>query len=101
HLRDATHPMTSRFEILPFGAGAEQAAQLPEPVRLTVTCSPKHGPDLSVESGTRLRKLGHDVTIHLCSRMVRGRAHLDELLARMADAGIDDAFVVGGDALQP
>jgi len=27
--------MTSRFEILPFGAGEEQAAQLPEHVRLT------------------------------------------------------------------
>ena len=93
--------MNSRFEILPFGAGAEQAAELPEHVRLTVTCSPKHGPDLSVEVGTRLRAIGHDVTIHLCSRMVRGRAHLDELLARMAAAGIDDAFVVGGDALQP
>jgi methylenetetrahydrofolate reductase (NADPH) len=93
--------MNSRFEILPFGAGAEQAAELPEHVRLTVTCSPKHGPDLSVEVGTRLRGIGHDVTIHLCSRMVRDRAHLDELLARMADAGIDDAFVVGGDAPEP
>jgi len=93
--------MTSRFEILPFGAGEEQAAQLPEHVRLTVTCSPKHGPDLSVEVGSRLRAMGHEVTIHLCSRMVRDRAHLDDLLARMADAGIDDAFVVGGDATQP
>jgi len=77
--------MTSRFEILPFGAGEEQAAQLPEHVRLTVTCSPKHGPDLSVEVGSRLRAMGHEVTIHLCSRMVRDRAHLDHLLAHMAD----------------
>jgi methylenetetrahydrofolate reductase (NADPH) len=93
--------MTSRFEILPFGAGAEQAAELPEHVRLTVTCSPRHGPDLSVDVGTQLRAIGHDVTIHLCSRMVRDRAHLDELLGRMADTGIDDAFVVGGDATEP
>jgi methylenetetrahydrofolate reductase (NADPH) len=93
--------MTCRFEILPFGAGKDQAAELPERVRLTVTCSPKHGPDLSVDVGTQLRALGHDVTIHLCSRMVRDRAHLDELLGRMADAGIDDVFVVGGDALEP
>jgi len=93
--------MTSRFEILPFGAGVEQAGLLPEPARLTVTCSPKHGPDLSVDVGTQLRRLGHDVTIHLCSRMVRNREHLDELLARMSEAGIDDVFVVGGDALEP
>ena len=86
--------MNSRFEILPFGAGAEQAAELPEHVRLTVTCSPKHGPDLSVEVGTRLRAIGHDVTIHLCSRMVRDRAHLDELLGRMADTEICDALML-------
>ncbi len=58
-------------------------------------------PDLSVEVGARLRVMGHEVTVHFCSRMVRDRAHLDDLLARMADAGIDDAFVVGGDATQP
>jgi methylenetetrahydrofolate reductase (NADPH) len=33
--------------------------------------------------------------------MVRDRAHLDDLLAAMAQAGIDDAFVVGGDATTP
>jgi methylenetetrahydrofolate reductase (NADPH) len=93
--------MTSRFEIMPFGAGIEQAAEMPEHVRLTVTCSPKHGPDLSVDVGTQLRTFGHEVTIHLCSRMVRDHAHLDELLARMAEAGIDDVFLVGGDAPEP
>jgi methylenetetrahydrofolate reductase (NADH) len=41
------------------------------------------------------------VTIHLCARMVRSAEHLDELLERMAAAGIDDAFVVGGDATEP
>jgi methylenetetrahydrofolate reductase (NADPH) len=93
--------MSVRFEILPVGAGLEQAGELPEPVRLTVTCSPKHGPDLSVAVGEQLRSFGHEVTIHLCSRMVRSSDHLDELLGRMAAAGIDDAFVVGGDATEP
>jgi methylenetetrahydrofolate reductase (NADPH) len=93
--------MSVRFEILPVGVGQEQAAELAERVRLTVTCSPKHGPDRTVEVGERLRALGHEVTIHLCARMVRDRGHLDELLERMAGAGIDDAFVVGGDATEP
>ena len=31
------------FEILPFGNGEAEAAELPERVRLSVTCSPKHG----------------------------------------------------------
>ena len=33
--------------------------------------------------------------------MVRDRAHLDTLLAAMAEAGVDDAFVIGGDATPP
>jgi methylenetetrahydrofolate reductase (NADPH) len=93
--------MSVRFEVMPFARAVEEAAQLPEPVRLTVTCSPRHGPDESVEIGTRLRALGHSVTIHLAARMVRDRDHLDALLAAMADAGMDDAFVIGGDATPP
>src|SRR5262245_35766068 len=93
--------MTSRFEILPFARGEEEAAQLPEPTHLTITTSPKHGLDHTVETATRVRALGHEVTVHFTARMVRDRAHLDELLKRMAEAGVGDAFVVGGDASPP
>ena len=89
------------FEILPFGKGEAEAAELPERVRLTVTCSPKHGLDESIGTATRLRALGHSVTLHLAARMVRGPDHLDELLDRMKENGIDDAFVIGGDATPP
>jgi vanillate/3-O-methylgallate O-demethylase len=89
------------FEILPFGKGEAEAAELPERVRLTVTCSPKHGLDESIATATRLRALGHSVTLHLAARMVRGSDHLDDLLARMQENGIDDAFVIGGDATPP
>jgi methylenetetrahydrofolate reductase (NADPH) len=75
--RDA---MNSRFEILPFARGEEEAARLPGPAHLTVTCSPKHGLDHTVEVAARLRALGHLVTVHFAARMVRGRDHLDELL---------------------
>lgn len=91
----------ARFEILPFGRSEEEAAQLPEPVRLTVTCSPKHGPDRSVELAGRLRSMGHSVTVHIAARMVRDRDHLDALLDAMTAAGADDLFLVGGDADPP
>jgi methylenetetrahydrofolate reductase (NADPH) len=91
----------TRFEIMPFARGEGEAAKLPEPVRLTVTCSPKHGIDHTVEIATRLRALGHAVTVHLTARMIRDRSHLDELLAAMARAGIDDALLIGGDATPP
>jgi methylenetetrahydrofolate reductase (NADPH) len=93
--------MSARFEVMPFGTAVEEAAQLPEHVRLTVTCSPKHGLDESIEVATQLRALEHGVSLHLAARMIRDRAHLDGLLATMARAGIDDAFVIGGDATPP
>ena len=46
----------ARFEVLPLGKSEAEAAELPAHVRLTVTCSPKHGPDHSVEAGARLRR---------------------------------------------
>jgi len=89
--------MTDRFEVMPFGRAVEEAALLPEPARLTVTCSPRHGLDESMAIAHELRKLGHEVTLHLAARMVRSRDHLDELLA----AGVDDLFVIGGDQTPP
>ncbi len=91
----------ARFEVLPLGKSEAEAAQLPEPVRLTVTCSPKHGPDRSVEVGGRLHAMGHAVTVHVAARMVRDGAHVDELLSAMRAAGVDDLFLIGGDADPP
>ena len=88
----------TRFEVLPLGKSEEEAALLAEPVRLTVTCSPSHGPDRSVEVAGRLHAMGHAVTVHVAARMVRDRAHVDDLLARMRAAGVDDLFLIGGDA---
>ena len=76
-------------------------ARLPRSIRLAVTCSPAHGPDRGVEVATRLCGSGHAVTVHVAARMVRGRAHLDTLLAGMADACVDDLFLIGGDADRP
>jgi methylenetetrahydrofolate reductase (NADPH) len=90
-----------RFEVLPFGGVAEQAAALPRPVRLTITCSPKHGPDRGVEVAAVLREAGHSVTVHVAARMVRDSAHVDALLAGMAEIGADDVFVIGGDVERP
>ena len=93
--------MSDRFEVLPFARAEDEAAKLPEHVRLTVTCSPTHGLDCTIETATRLRLLGHAVTVHLAARMILDRDHLDRVLATMSDGGIDDALVIGGDATPP
>jgi methylenetetrahydrofolate reductase (NADPH) len=92
----------ARFEVLPTDGIEEQAAALPEPTRLTVTCSPVHGPDRAVDVAGRLHAAGdHRVTVHVAARMVRDRAHVDALLAGMDDAGADDLFLIGGDIERP
>jgi methylenetetrahydrofolate reductase (NADPH) len=91
----------SQFEVLPFARAEEEAAKLTEPVLLTVTCSPTHGLDRTVEVASRLSALGHSVTVHLAARMVEDRAHLDRVLGTMAETGVEDVFVIGGDASPP
>jgi methylenetetrahydrofolate reductase (NADPH) len=95
----ARQPIT-QFEVLPLERSVELARELPQREQLTVTCSPRHGPDESVAVAQRLRALGHGVTVHVAARMVRDRKHLDELLDGMARAEAD-LFLIGGDATPP
>jgi len=97
----ASDPHTARFEVLPTAAAVREAERLPAPAHLTVTCSPREGPDGSVAVGGELAALGHTVTVHVAARMVRDRAHVDRLLGDMAAAGIEDMFLIGGDAAHP
>jgi methylenetetrahydrofolate reductase (NADPH) len=75
--------------------------QLREPAHLTITCSPRHGLDATVAFAEALAGGSHVVVPHLAARRVRSRAHLGEVLSRLAAAGIDEAVVVGGDGDAP
>ena len=96
----ATRQHIAQFEVLPLERSVALGGELPRPERLTVTCSPRHGPDESVAIAQRLRALGHGVTVHVAARMVRDRAHLDALLDAMGQAEAD-LFLIGGDATPP
>jgi methylenetetrahydrofolate reductase (NADPH) len=93
--------MSIRYELLPFGAALEQAAAAPAPLTLTVTCSPKHGIDATVDMAEQLADLGHRAVPHVAARQLRDAAHLDAILERCAAAGVDDLVVVGGDSPEP
>jgi methylenetetrahydrofolate reductase (NADPH) len=91
-------PATTQFEVLPIGQSVADEVAAVAPVRLTVTCSPRHGVDVTVAVAARHAALGCTAIPHLAARGVRDEAHLDTLLRTMRDAGIDEAFVIGGDA---
>jgi len=86
------------FELIPLRDALERAESLPPGAAATVTASPTHGIESTIELCEGLIALGHPATPHLAAHMMRDRAHLRELLERCESAGIRDAFVVGGDA---
>jgi len=89
------------FELIPLKNVREQAAELPRGATVSVTASPAKGIEATVELAIELEQTGLRAIPHLSARMIRNKAHVAELLRRMADAGIDRAFVVGGDADEP
>lgn len=89
------------FELIPLKNAREQAAALPRGATVSVTASPGKGIEATVELTIELEQAGLRAIPHLSARMIRDRAHLAELLTRLEDAGIDRAFVVGGDADEP
>ena len=89
------------FELIPLKNVREQAAALPRGATVSVTASPAKGIEATVELAIELEGTGLRAIPHLSARMIRDRAHLATLLGRLRDAGIDRAFVVGGDADEP
>jgi methylenetetrahydrofolate reductase (NADPH) len=92
----------ARYEVLPT-KGAEQAVHdwVPRDVTVTVTASPSKGLDPTIDLVERLIAAGYHVVPHVSARLVRDRAHLDDLVARLVVAGVDDVFVPAGDADPP
>lgn len=90
-----------RYELLPIAGMQEAARGLPEGATVTVTCSPRHGLERTLEATEWLVGRGFRVVPHLAARRVRDSVHLESLLRRLATLGVDDVFVVGGDGENP
>jgi methylenetetrahydrofolate reductase (NADPH) len=86
------------FELIPLKTSMAQAAFLPGGATVSVTASPAKGIEATVALCEQLQAAGFRAVPHLSARMVRDRAHLVDLIAWLEGAGVDRAFVVGGDA---
>lgn len=87
----------ARYEIIPLRDVRDRIAALPPGATVTVTASPAKGLDATIELAADVSARGHDAVPHLAARLVRDRAHLSDLLARLRAAGVRKCFVVGGD----
>ena len=90
-----------RFEIIPVRGIEDRIQGLSPRSTVTVTASPAYGLQRTVEVAEWLAARGYDVVPHLAARMVATRQELAAAVARLGTAGIDQAFVVGGDATPP
>ena len=90
-----------RYEVIPVAGIEDKLRSLPPGTRVTVTASPAHGQARTVDVAERLAVRGYDVVPHLSARMMGGRQDLIDFTARLGDAGINEAFVIGGDASPP
>lgn len=89
---------TAKYELIPLKNVRERAELLPPGAVATVTASPTHGIEATLDVSEFIAARGHDVIPHFSARMIRDRAHLADLVARARAANIRRVFVVGGDA---
>jgi methylenetetrahydrofolate reductase (NADPH) len=90
------------YEVIPLKGTEETVlAHVPRDVPLTVATTHAKGLEPSVDLAARLAGHGYSVTPHLAARQVRDDAHLSDIVARLREARVDNAFVIGGDAPEP
>ena len=93
---------TPRYEVLPTNDAAERvSAFVPRQVTVTVTASPKRGMPATVLLAVKLAKMGYRAVPHLSARLIRDVHELGQILDALKDGGIDNVFVVAGDAPKP
>jgi methylenetetrahydrofolate reductase (NADPH) len=89
------------FELIPLRNAMDQAALLPAGATVSVTASPAKGIEATIALCEQLQGHGFRAVPHVSARMIRDRAHLADLIAWLEGAGVDRAFVVGGDTKEP
>jgi len=89
------------FEVIPMKTTLEKASILPAGSTISITASPGKGMDATVDLTLALHERGYTAVPHLSARMIKDRAELTGIIKRLADVGVDQAFVVGGDAEEP
>lgn len=90
-----------RYEVAPVAGVLDRTAELPPGATVAVTASPSRGVGATVEVVESLAARGFRPVPHLAARSVHDDAELAGVLERLAGAGVDDVFVVGGDARAP
>jgi methylenetetrahydrofolate reductase (NADPH) len=88
----------ANIEVIPLKGAEKHVRDLPTATRVTITCSPKFGLERTLQHVAHARDLGYHVVPHLAARQVHDTAELASIVERLDSLGIDDVYVIGGDA---
>ena len=91
----------SYMEIIPVPGIEDRLDPLPSDMYLAVTCSPTKGVDETLELSEKLIAKGFKVTPHIASKCVSGEKHLETIIKKLDELGIESIFVPGGDRPEP
>ena len=91
----------SYMEIIPVPGIEDKLDSLPSDMYLAVTCSPTQGVDETWELSEKLIERGFKVTPHIASKCVSGEKHLEAIIKKLDELGIESIFVPGGDRPEP
>jgi methylenetetrahydrofolate reductase (NADPH) len=98
----ATFLRAPRYEVFPTDDVFDVVVRhVPKDVTITVTASPRRGMPATVLLAVALARQGYTAVPHLAARMIRDRVELGQILEALKTAGIDNVFVVAGDAKEP
>ena len=91
----------AHFEVIPLKNLTEQLQHLPLGASVSVTASPNKSLDDTWNLAKDLLVRGFRPIPHLASRMLESRQQLDRLIKELAELGLNELFLVGGDAPSP
>jgi methylenetetrahydrofolate reductase (NADPH) len=89
------------IEVIPLKGAEEKVRAVPDGATITITCSPKFGLQRTLDHSARAVRAGYRVVPHLAARQVADEAELRAFVRRLAELGITDLYVIGGDAEKP
>ena len=93
------------LEIIPTSTILDRLVHIPRHSYVSITCSPSHGVEPTLDIVEELRALPEERQLklvpHIAARVVRDKGHLREILSRLDEARVASVFVPGGDSSQP
>ncbi|WP_167499159.1 methylenetetrahydrofolate reductase [Amycolatopsis thermoflava] len=89
------------YEVIPLKGADQKVLEVPRATPLTITCSPKFGLRRTLEHVASASAQGFRVVPHLAARMVKDEKALRSFVSTVVGLGVDELFVIGGDAEEP